>query len=250
MTNTEKYKGKIAGKAALTEFTIQQQEFAARVLTNQQQLTSNLKAAYDFIVCGSASSGSVVARRLAENHDVNVLLLEAGGDDEVPSVMDPALWPTNLGTARDWQFQAQSNPALNGRSIPLGMGKVLGGGSSINGMIWARGHKSDWDFFASEVGDPAWSYESVLNIYRRIEDWYGAPDPNYRGTGGPVFVQPTPDHNPLTPALLEGARSVGIPTFENQNGRMMEGEGGASIRDPLVRDGKRCYNNRDIIYFG
>jgi choline dehydrogenase len=75
-------------------------------------------------------------------------------------------------------------PHLNGRSIPMNMGKVLGGGSSINVMTWARGHKNDWDYFASEAGDPAWSYESVLNIYRRIEDWHGAPDPKYRGTGG------------------------------------------------------------------
>jgi choline dehydrogenase len=119
------------------------------------------------------------------------------------------------------------------------MGKVLGGGSSINAMVWARGHKSDWDFFASEVGDPAWSYESVLNRYRRIEDWHGAPDPQYRGTGGPAFVEPAPDPNPIAPALLEGARSVGIPTFENQNGRLMEGRGGASIIDLRVRAGKR-----------
>ena len=144
--------------------------FAERIHLNQQKLRSDLKSRYDFIVCGSGSSGSVVAGRLAENQDVNVLLLEAGGDDDVPSVMDADLWPTNIGTERDWQFQAQSNPALNGRSIPLGMGKIFGGRSSINGMLYSRGHKSEWDFFASEAGDPAWGYESVLNIYHRIED--------------------------------------------------------------------------------
>ena len=227
------------GESARIEQDEHMTAFIERVRHNQQNLRAHLKSRYDFIICGSGSSGSVVAGRLAENPDVNVLLLEAGGDDDVPSVMDAALWVTNLGTERDWQFQAQPNPALNGRSLPLGMGKVLGGGSSINGMIWARGHKSDWDFFASESGDPAWSYESVLNIYRRIEDWHGAPDPKYRGTGGPVFVQPTPDPNPIAYALLEGARSVGIPTFRNQNGQMMEGKGGASIRDVRVREGKR-----------
>jgi choline dehydrogenase len=214
-------------------------EFAERVRLNQRKLSSDLKPQYDFIVCGSGSSGSVVARRLAENPNVSVLLLEAGGDDDVPNVMEASQWPTNLGSERDWGFLGQPNPHLNSRSIPLNMGKVMGGGSSINAMMWTRGHKSDWDFFASEAGDPAWNYESVLNIYRRIEDWYGAPDPKYRGTGGPVFVQPAPDPNPIAPALLEGARSVGIPTFENQNGRMMEGEGGASIADLRVRDGKR-----------
>jgi choline dehydrogenase len=117
------------------------------------------------------------------------------------------------------------------------MGKVLGGGSSINLMAWARGHKNDWDFFAAEADDVGWNYESVLNIYRRIEDWHGAPDPKYRGTGGPVFVQPAPDPSPIAPAMVEAARSVGIPTFENHNGRMMEESGGAAILELRIRDG-------------
>jgi choline dehydrogenase len=143
------------------------------------------------------------------NPDVRVLLLEAGGDDDVPAVLRAEQWPANLGSERDWNFAAQPNPHLNGRTIPYSMGKVLGGGSSINVMMWARGHKNDWDFFAAEAGDKAWSYESVLNIYRRIEDWHGAPDPDYRGTGGPVYVQPAPDPNPIAPAALEGARRSG-----------------------------------------
>src|ERR1700682_438234 len=210
-------------------------DFAERVRRNQRKLGSELKPQYDFIVCGSGSSGSVVARRLAENPAVSVLLLEAGGQDDVPEVMRAEQWPLNLGSERDWNFTAQPNAHLNGRSIPYSMGKVLGGGSSINVMAWARGHKNDWDFFAAEAGDKAWSYESVLNIYRRMEDWHGAPDPDYRGTGGSVYVERAPDPIAIAPAALEGARSVGIPTFENPNGRMMEGEGGASIlevRDP------------------
>src|SRR5215470_9240687 len=213
--------------------------FAERVHANQRKLRSNLSTQYDFIICGSGSAGSVVASRLAENPDVSVLLLEAGGDDDVPSVTDARQWVTNIGSERYWQFKAEPNPHLNGRAIPLGMGKVLGGGSSINAMIWARGHKSDWDFFASETGDPAWGYKSVLDIYRRIEDWHGAPDPRYRGTGGPVFVQPLHNPTPAVRALFEGIRSLGIPIFENQNGRIMEADGGASVADMRIRDGKR-----------
>ncbi len=222
--------------------------FAEQVRSNQRQLTSELRHQYDFIVCGSGSSGSVVARRLAENPDVSVLLLEAGGTDDVPNVMEANQWPMNLGTDRDWSFQGQPNLHVNGRSIPFSMGKVLGGGSSINVMVWARGHKQDWDFFASVANDPAWSYESVLKIYRRLEDWHGVPDPMYRGTGGPVFVQPAPDPNPLAPATVEGARVVGIPTFENPNGRMMEATKGASISDVRVRNGKRESIFRSYVY--
>jgi GMC oxidoreductase len=138
-----------------------------------QATVSEINSRYDFIVCGSGSSGSVVASRLAEDPDVQVLLLEAGGADDAPEVTQAGRWPMNLGSQRDWGFAALPNRRLNGRAIPLNMGRVLGGGSSINAMIWARGHKNDWDYFAAEAGDSAWDYASALAIYRRIEDWHG-----------------------------------------------------------------------------
>jgi choline dehydrogenase len=230
------------------DLNIKSEKFAQQVLANQNKLRSELRSHYDFIVCGSGSSGSVVAGRLAENPDLHVLLLEAGGDDEAPSVIEARQWIKNIGTERYWQFQAEPNRWLNGRAIYLGMGKGLGGGSSINAMIWARGHKSDWDFFASEAGDPAWNYKSVLNIYRRIEDWHGAPDPKYRGTGGPIFVQPKPDSSPVARALFDGISSLGLPIYENQNGRMMEEDGGASIADMRIRDGKRQSVFRSYVF--
>jgi choline dehydrogenase len=214
-------------------------DFIEHVRVNQKKLATELKLRYDFIVCGSGSSGSVVARRLAENPAVSVLLLEAGGSDDVPSVMEANQWPLNLGSERNWGFAGSHNSHLNGRTMPLPMGKVLGGGSSINLMVWSHGHKDDWDFFADEVADAAWNYESVLNIYRRIEDWQGAPDPRRRGTGGLVFVQSAPDPNPIAPAMVEGARAIGMPTFDSNNGRLMEAGGGVSILGLRVRDGKR-----------
>ncbi|HYZ73897.1 MAG TPA: GMC family oxidoreductase, partial [Chthoniobacterales bacterium] len=223
-------------------------DFAERVRHNQQRLTAALKPHYDFIVCGSGSSGSVVARRLAESPDISVLLLEAGGNDEVPNVTEANQCFLNLGSERDWNFRAQPNPFLNGRAIPMNMGKVLGGGSSINVMLWARGHKNDWDFFATEAGDPAWNYDSILQIYKRIEDWHGVPDPEHRGTGGPVFVQSAPDPKPIGRAVVESARSIGIPTFASNNGRLMESDGGASILDVRARDGKRLSTFRSYTF--
>src|SRR5260370_27327064 len=204
-------------------------DFAERVRENQRKLREGLRSQYDFIVCGSGSSGSVVARRLAENPDVSVLLLEAGGSDEVPSVTEPARWFENLGSERDWKFVGQPNPHLKGRSMPLSMGKVLGGGSSINVMAWARGHRNDWDYFASESGDTAWNYESVLNIYRRIEDWQGAPDPKRRGTGGFVFLEFPPYPNPIPPALVGRARCLWVPSLGRQKGGLFGSGGGGSF---------------------
>jgi choline dehydrogenase len=232
----------------IADLNIKSEKFDQQVLANQNRLRSELKTHYDFIVCGSGSSGSVVAGRLAQNPDVNVLLLEAGGHDDARSVMEARQWIKNIGSERYWQFKAEPNHWLNGRAISLGMGKGLGGGSSINAMIWARGHKSDWDFFASEAGDPAWSYESVLNIYRRIEDWHGAPDPKYRGIGGPLFLQPKADSSPVARALFDGISSLGLPIYENQNGRMMEADGGASIPDMRIRDGKRQSVFRSYVF--
>ena len=115
--------------------------FAERVHINQSRLLSEMKSQYDFIICGSGSSGSVVARRLAENPEVSVLLVEAGGEDDVPGVNEPGKWFQNLGSERDWNFRAEPSSFLNGRAIPMNMGKVLGGGSSINVMAWARGYR-------------------------------------------------------------------------------------------------------------
>ncbi|WP_269714883.1 GMC family oxidoreductase [Caulobacter sp. NIBR2454] len=194
---------------------------------------------YDVIVCGAGSSGSVVASRLSENPDVKVLLLEAGPDDEAQTVLDPAQWPLNLGSERDWGFQAEPSAHVNGRSLSMSMGKGLSGGSSVNVMVWARGHKTDWDGYAAEVGDEAWNYENVLGVYRRIENWRGAPDAARRGSSGPVWVEQPADPSPVALAMLEAAKEVGVPTFDSPNGEMMEGPGGAAITEMLVRDGRR-----------
>jgi choline dehydrogenase len=198
-----------------------------------------LKPHYDFIVCGSGSSGSVVARRLAETPEVSVLLLEAGGSDDVPEIIDATRWPALRRSEQNWLFKAAPNPNLNGRTIPMAMGKVLGGGSGINVMAWSRGHRADWDDFAAASGDEGWSYQSILAIYRRIEDWHGAPDPGRRGRGGPLFVQPAPDPHPLAEAALEAFAAAGLPVFADQNGVMMEGDGGAAITNVCIRDGRR-----------
>jgi choline dehydrogenase len=218
------------------------------IAANQAARRADLKSSYDYIVIGSGASGSVVARRLAENLQHKVLLLEAGGEDLTPSVLITESWFLNQGTDVDWAFQAEPGESVNNRSIQQAMGKALGGGTSINGMVWARGHMNDFDHWAKEAGDMAWDYRHVLDIYKRIEDWQGAPDPERRGRGGNVFVQPAPNPNPMAPAFLKAAEASGIQVFEDQNGVMQEGPGGASITNVRIRDGRRLNIPSSYLY--
>lgn len=199
----------------------------------------NLEKTYDYIVVGSGSAGAVVAGRLAAETDASVLVLEAGDTDQLDAVLTPIMWPTNIRSERDWGHTAEASDVLNGRSLILPMGKVVGGGSSINAMIWARGHKHDFDFWAEEAGDDTWNYDNVLGIYKRIEDWNGAPDPDRRGKGGRLFVDTPQGRNPSADDFLAGCESVGIPVFDDLNGEMMEGPGGASHTNLRIKDGLR-----------
>lgn len=205
----------------------------------REHVADGIRQAYDFIICGGGTAGCVIARRLSDDPAVTVLLIEAGGSDQVPSVIDTTLWMSNIGSERDWGYRAQPSPTLNGRTPPLPMGRVLGGGSSINGSIWARGHKNDFDGWAEVAGDPAWNYEAALAIYRRIEDWQGPPDPLRRGTGGILNVVQPDDPVPLVSGLIEGAAGIGIPHVADINGAAMEGDGGCGLANILVQDGNR-----------
>ncbi|MFJ3314012.1 GMC family oxidoreductase [Herbaspirillum huttiense] len=212
---------------------------AEAIATNQAERASTLQDQYDYIVVGAGSSGCVIASRLSENPDLSVLLLEAGGSDDAPSILDPGVWFTNLGTEREWGDKSLPQRHLHQRTLSLAMGRAIGGGSSINVMAYARGHKSDYDHWAAEAGDAAWNYDHVLAIYKRIEDWQGAPDPAYRGQGGNVWVQPAKDPNPIAPAMKRAAAAIGIPSFEDHNGAMMEGPGGCAIANTSIKDGRR-----------
>jgi choline dehydrogenase len=176
-----------------------------------------------------------VARRLAEDPKVRVLLLEAGADERVEAVRNATLWMNNIGSSRDWQFESEPCDSLAGRRAALPMGKVLGGGSSINGLIWAHGHRNDFDGWAEVTGDPGWSHDAVLRLYRRIESWDGPADELRRGRDGPVYVTRPRDPVPLAGALIEAASGAGIPAVEDLNGAVMEGPGGCGLPNVTVR---------------
>jgi choline dehydrogenase len=198
-----------------------------------------LRLDYDYIVCGSGAAGSAVARRLAEDPSRTVLLLEAGGSDEIDRVRLASSYPLARFPELFWRFEGRPEADLNGRGLVELMGKVVGGGSSVNTMVWARGHKGDFEDWAQATGDDGWNYENALRLYRKIESWQGAPDPLRRGMDGPVWVQTAQNPCPLAPAMIRAASVAGIPSFDDHNGAMMEGPGGAALANLIVKDGQR-----------
>jgi choline dehydrogenase len=218
------------------------------IRADQDKRARSLQSSYDYVVCGSGSAGCVIASSLAANSSINVLLIEAGGWDTAPQVLDPGQWFTNLGTERDWGDVAIPSPGVNGRAIPEHMGRVVGGGTSINATIWARPFKADLDHWVEVTGDPAWGYEHSLEIFRQVEDWQGEGDARYRGKGGPVWCQPAADPSPLVPALLEAAQELGQPVLPDQNGAREESAGGFALMNQIIRDGERHNMAKAFLY--
>jgi choline dehydrogenase len=211
------------------------------IRANQNERGKILLDAYDYIVCGTGSAGCALVNRLAADPDAKILVIEAGGWDTSPAVADPRVWFTNLGTERDWNDIAVRSPHVNDRAIPEHMGRVVGGGSSINATIWARPFRKNLDYWVEVTGDQAWGYDHALSIYRRVENWQGKPDARYRGQGGPVWVQPAHEPSPLAPGMLDACASLGLPVLDDLNGAREERDSGFALMNQIIRDGQR-YN--------
>jgi choline dehydrogenase len=194
---------------------------------------------FDVIVCGAGSAGSAVAGTLAADKGLRVLLLEAGPDDLDERVSDPNRWHENIGAERDWGFLTEPGAQIDNRRLLYSMGKGLGGGSSINVGVWSRGHRSDWDDVAASSADPRWNYGSALSSYRELETWRGAPDPQRRGTTGPMHIRPAQPVHPFFSAMLDGAETVGLNRYDSPNGELAEHGSGCAVRDEIFEDGSR-----------
>lgn len=207
-------------------------------------MTLTVKNSYDVVICGGGAAGCVVAGRLASLGEISVLLLEAGGPGDVVEVTDPKIWMRNIGSERDWRFASEPCAGLNGRRAPLPMGRVLGGGSSVNGLVWARGHKADFDLWEAETGDAGWGFEAAIVLYRRIEAWDGPPSA-MRGTSGPMPITLPKDPVPVVGALLEALPGFGVPRVEDHNAEAMAGDGCCAIANVNVApDGTRVSTAR------
>jgi choline dehydrogenase len=178
----------------------------------------------DFVVVGSGSAGSALAYRLSEDGRHSVIVVEYGGSDAGPLIQMPAALsiPMNMGLY-DWGFETEPEPNLGGRVLATPRGKVLGGSSSINGMVYVRGHARDFDHWAEE-GAAGWAFADVLPYFKRMETAHGG-EPGWRGVDGPLHVQRGTRLNPLYHAFVEAGRQAGFETTTDYNGSKQEGFG-------------------------
>lgn len=182
----------------------------------------------DFVIVGAGSAGCAMAYRLSEDGRYSVLVVEHGGSDAGPFIQMPAAlsYPMNMSTY-DWGFCSEPEPHLGGRRLAVPRGKVIGGSSSINGMVYVRGHARDFDHWA-EVGAAGWAYRDVLPYFRRMEHWHSGGhggDAAWRGSDGPLHVTRGPRKNPLFRAFVEAGRQAGYPVTADYNGQQQEGFG-------------------------
>ena len=178
----------------------------------------------DYVIVGAGSAGCAMAYRLAEAGR-RVTVIEHGGSDAGPFIQMPGAlsYPMNMGLY-DWGFATEPEPHLGGRRLATPRGKVIGGSSSINGMVYVRGHAKDFDTWA-EMGADGWAYADVLPYFKRMEQSHGGSGPEFRGTDGPLHVSRGTRENPLFDAFIEAGRQAGYPVTTDYNGQQQEGFG-------------------------
>ena len=181
-----------------------------------------------YVIIGSGSAGSAIAYRLGEAGK-SVIVIEQGGSDRGPFIQMPAAlsYPMNM-PIYDWGFQSEPEPHLGGRRLATPRGKVVGGSSSINGMVYVRGNAKDYDTWEA-MGAQGWSYADVLPYFQRMEHWHGAEDAGgdagFRGRKGPLHITRGPRNNPLFDAFIKAGQQAGYPVTPDYNGAQQEGFG-------------------------
>lgn len=198
---------------------------------------------FDFVVIGAGSAGCAVAGRLSENGKYSVAVLEAGGRDTNPWIHIPVGYFRTMDNPRtDWRYVTQPDPGINGRAIPWPRGRVLGGSSSINGLLYVRGQPGDFDHWR-QLGNTGWAWDDVMPFFKKAENWQGdGEDPDdVRGTGGPLQVSPTRLERDVVDKWIEAAKAAGYKEAPDYNGLDQEGVGYFQLTQA---NGRRCSSAR------
>src|SRR4051794_13824814 len=202
---------------------------------------------YDYVIVGGGSAGSALAARLTEDSSTRVLVLEAGRPDYPWDVFIhmPAALPFPIGSRfYDWKYESEPEPYMNGRRIYHARGKVLGGSSSINGMIFQRGNPLDYERWAAEPGLETWDYAHCLPYFRRMETCLAASD-DFRGDAGPLVLERGPATNPLFGAFFDAVQQAGYPLTDDVNGYRQEG---FAAFDRTIHRGRRLSAARAYLH--
>jgi choline dehydrogenase len=195
---------------------------------------------YDYVIVGAGSTGCVIAARLSEDPDLRICLVEAGPPDTAENIHIPVAFGKLFRTGLDWDYDTAEEPSLNGRRLYLPRGRMFGGTSSMNAMLYVRSAKIDYDAW----GHPGWSYDELVPYFKRSED-NERGESEYHGAGGPLTVSDGRSHNPSAAAFVDAAVQAGYRTTSDFNGATLDGFGAFQVTQ---RDGKRCSSSTAFLW--